>query len=450
MRRTPTLLTLVTLIATLTPAGAPLAAGKSKSSAAAAALAAAIDQNAAATLPSVIGWRHDFHQNPELGNSETRTAGIVAEHMKKLGFTVRTGVARTGVVGVLTGGKPGPVVALRADMDALPVTEEVDLPFASRVRTTFNGHDVGVMHACGHDAHTAILMGVASVLASVRETLPGTVVFIFQPAEEGPPKGEEGGAPLMVKEGVLANPRPEAIFGLHVLSPDEAGTIRARPGGFFASSDELFITVTGVQTHGARPWAGVDPVVVASQIVTALQTITSRQIDVVRSPGIVTIATFHGGVRSNIIPDKVEMTGTIRALDESVRQEIHKRVKRTAEMIAASAGATAEVRIVDGNPITYNDPALTLRMEPTLRRVAGAAKVDMPGAPILGAEDFSAFQQVIPGLYLILGLRAAATPSEGFPSNHSPRFRIEEEEKVLALGVRTLAHLVADYNSGAR
>lgn len=445
-----TLIVLIALVTTLTPSGAPIAAGKSKGAAAAAALATAIDQHAAAALPHVIAWRHDFHQNPELSNHETRTAGIVAEHLKSLGLTVKTGVAHNGVMGVLVGGAPGPVVALRADMDALPVTEDVDVPFASHVRSTYNGQEVGVMHACGHDAHTAILMGVAEVLAAMRQNVPGTVLFIFQPAEEGVPEGEEGGARLMIKEGVLANPRPEAIFGLHVLSPDEVGTIRVRPGGFFASSDVLRIVVKGRQTHGARPWAGIDPVVVSAQIINALQTITSRQIDVTRSPGIVTVATIHGGVRNNIIPDQVEMTGTIRALDENIRQEIHKRVKTTAEMVAAAAGATAEVTITEGNPITFNDPDLTRKMEPTLRRVAGPTRVDMQGDAILGAEDFAAYQQVIPGVYVILGLRSAATPVDGFPSNHSPKFRIDEEDKVLLLGVRTLASMAVDYNSGAR
>jgi amidohydrolase len=301
------------------------------------------------------------------------------------------------------------------------------------------------MHACGHDAHTAILMGVAEVLSGLRDRLPGTVKFIFQPAEEGAPEGEQGGGELMVREGAMENPRPAVIFGLHVFSPDEAGTIRTRSGGFLASADELRIVVKGRQTHAARPWGGVDPVVAAAQIVTALQMIESRQIDVTKGPALVTIATIHGGVRNNIIPDEVEMTGTIRALDEAMRADIQQRVRRTAEKTAEATGATARVEIVPGYPITSNDPDLTAKMAPTLRAVAGAGKVDMDSPPILGAEDFSYFSKVVPGLYVALGVRTASTPAEGFPSNHSPGFRIEEEPKVLNLGVRTLSRLAVDY-----
>ncbi|HEY3175861.1 MAG TPA: amidohydrolase [Candidatus Polarisedimenticolia bacterium] len=408
-------------------------------------LSTEIDQRAAAANDQVILWRRDIHQNPEMGNREVRTSGIVAEHLRKLGLEVRTGVARTGVVGVLKGALPGPVVALRADMDALPVTEQVDLPFASKVRSTYNGQEVGVMHACGHDAHTAILMGTAQVLAGLRDRLPGTVKFIFQPAEEGAPTDEPGGAEVMVREGAMENPRPEAIFGLHVMSPDEAGTIRTRPGGILASSDRFRIVVKGRQTHAARPWGGIDPIVAAAQIVTALQMIESRQIDVTLAPGLVTVGTIHGGVRNNIIPDEVEMTGTLRALDESMRLDIHQRVKRTAEMTAAAAGATATVEIFPGYPITYNDPELTRKMAPTLRAVAGETKASLESAVNLGSEDFSYFQKVAPGLYVILGIRAPSTPAEGFPSNHSPRFHIEEEARVLNLGVRTMSRLAVDY-----
>ena len=320
--------------------------------------------------PKVVDWRRDIHANPELGNREFRTAAKVAEHLESLGFEVRTEVAHTGVVGVLRGGQPGPTVALRADMDALPVTEMVDLPFASKVRTEYNGQEVGVMHACGHDNHVAILMGVAEVLAQVRDRIPGNVVFIFQPAEEGPPAGEDGGASMMVAEGVLEDPAPEAIFGLHVW-PERVGEVQYRARGALAASDGLFIKVMGRQTHGAMPWGGVDPIVVSSQIIMGLQTITARQTDVTQAPAIVTIGSIHGGVRGNIIPDSVVMVGTIRSLDPDMQQDIHERVRRTAEQIASSAGATAEVRIELGAPVTYNDPDLTRWAIPTLQYAAG-------------------------------------------------------------------------------
>jgi len=341
----------------------------------------------------------------------------------------------------LHGGKPGPVVALRADIDALPVVEEVNLPFASKVRTTYNGREVGVMHACGHDMHTAVLMGVAEILAGLRQELPGTVKFLFQPAEEGAPAGEEGGAGLMIAEGALDNPRPEAIFGLHVF-PFPVGQIRYRAGAAMASSDSLKIVVRGRQTHGALPWAGVDPIVAASQIVLGLQTITSRQTDLTLSPAVITIGTIHGGVRSNIVPDTVEMEGTIRTFDAGIQNDIHKRVRQTAEMIAKSMGAEAEVSIARGNPVTYNDPKLTARMIPTLARVAGEAAVAAT-PPTTTAEDFSLYQKQIPGLYFFLGI----TPKEVDPAqaapNHSPRFFADES--ALKLGIRALANLAVDF-----
>ena len=319
-----------------------------------------------------MAWRRDIHEHPELGNREFRTAALVAEHLRALGMEVRTEVGHTGVVATLRGGRPGPVVALRADMDALPVTELVDLPFASKVRTTYNGQEVGVMHACGHDNHVAILMGVADVLASVKDDLPGSVKFIFQPAEEGAPSGERGGAELMLEEGAFENPTPEAVFGLHV-APGPLGHLSYRSGSAMASSDGLRIVVRGRQTHGAIPWGGIDPIVVSSQIVLGLQTIASRQLPVTLTPSIITIGSIHGGVRGNIIPDEVEMVGTIRTFDEEVREDIHRRIRQTAELIAASAGATAEVFISEGYPVTENDPALTERMVPTLQRVAETA-----------------------------------------------------------------------------
>lgn len=409
-------------------------------------LGARIDELARAVEPKVLAWRRDFHQHPELSNREQRTAAKVAEHLTALGLEVETGVAHHGVVGLLVGGKPGPVVALRADMDALPVSEEVDLPFASKVRATYNGQEVGVMHACGHDTHTAMLMGVAEVLAKLKPELPGTVKFIFQPAEEGAPEGEEGGAGLMIRQGVLEAPRPQAIFGLHVMPFAEAGEIAYRSGGTMASSDTLEIVVRGKQTHAAMPWLGVDPIVVASEIVLALQTIPSRQLNVTTAPAIVTIGSIHGGVRSNIIPDEVRLLGTLRALDTPMQDQIHERVRRTAEKIAEAAGATAEVKITRGNPVTYNDPALTRRMAPTLERVAGAERV-FEAPPILGAEDFAQYQKVIPGLFFIVGIRPPGTPAAEAAGNHSPRFFVDES--ALPLGVRAMAHLAVDYLAGA-
>jgi amidohydrolase len=361
---------------------------------------------------------------------------------------VRTEVAHTGVVGVLRGGKKGPVVALRADMDALPVTEEVDIPFASKERSTYNGQDVGVMHACGHDAHVAILMGAAELLAGMRDQIPGTVKFIFQPAEEGAPTGEEGGAELMVREKALENPKVDAIFGLHVTSRHETGEIGYRPGSLLAAVDALKIKVTGRQTHGAYPWLGVDPIVVSSQIILALQTIPSRQLDVTVAPSIVTIGSIHGGVRGNIIPDYVEMIGTLRALDESMRDDIHQRVRHTAQTIAAAAGASAEVTITRGYPVTYNDPALSERMLPTLQRAAGSEKVlSIPA--VLGAEDFAFFQKEVPGLFVFIGTRPKGVTAAEAAPNHSPRFYIDESG--LPLGVRTLSMLALDYlESGAK
>jgi len=409
-------------------------------------LGAEVDRRATQVQGKVVAWRRDIHAHPELSNRETRTAELVAQHLRSLGIEVRTGVAHTGVVGVLRGGRPGPVVALRADMDALPVTEEVDVPFASKVRATYNGQEVGVMHACGHDAHVAMLMGAAEVLAGMRTRLPGTVVFIFQPAEEGAPAGETGGAELMIAEGALDNPKADAIFGLHVF-PYPAGEIRYRPGGAMASSDALRIVVRGRQTHGAQPWAGVDPIVVAAQIVIGLQTITSRQVDITTAPAIVTVGAINGGVRYNIIPDSVVMVGTIRAFDTAVRRDIHERVRRTAEAIAQSAGATARMTIDSGPPVTYNDPALTERMVPTLRAVAGAANVRV-APPLTTAEDFSRYQERIPGLFFFLGITPPGTDPRTVAPNHSPRFFVDEA--ALPVGVRALAHAAVEYLSGTR
>jgi amidohydrolase len=405
-----------------------------------------IDQRTEKIIGKVVAWRRDLHEHPELSNREFRTSKLVAEHLSSLGIEVRTGVAHTGVVGVLRGGKPGPVVALRADMDALPVAEEVNLPFASKVRTQYNGQEVGVMHACGHDNHVSILMGVAEVLAGMKEKIPGTVKFIFQPAEEGSPQGEEGGAGLMIKEGALENPKVDAIFGLHVF-PFPVGRVVYRPGAIMASSDTFRIVVHGRQTHGALPWLGVDPIVVASQIVLGLQTITSRQIDLTAAPAVITVGRLQGGVRFNIVPDSALLEGSIRAFDPKMQDEIHRRIHRTAEMIAQSAGASAEVTIDRGNPVTYNDPALTERMSATLKRVAGTDAVSV-GPPTTTSEDFSLFEQKVPGFFFFLGVTPKDADPANVASNHSPRFFADEA--ALPTGVRLLANLAVDYLQSAK
>ncbi|MBK9360020.1 MAG: amidohydrolase [Rubrivivax sp.] len=404
-------------------------------------LAAQIDLAAAAIEEPLIAWRRDLHQHPELGNREFRTAALVAEHLRKLGLDeVRTGVAHTGVIGLLKGGLPGPVVALRADMDALPVTEEVDMPFASKARSTWNGEQVGVMHACGHDCHVAILMAVAQVLAASRAQLRGSVKFIFQPAEEMPPEGEEGGAQMMVAEGALENPTPRAIFGLHVTSRQNVGHIGYRPGPAMASSDKLKITVHGRQTHGAAPWMGVDPIVTAAQVVLGLQTVVSRTIDLTQEPAVVSLGAIRGGVRENIIPEQVEMRGTIRTFDEAMRDDIHERVTTLAEAVSRGSRAGCTVCISKNYPVTVNDPVLTAAMLPTLQRVAGDGLQLVP--KVTGSEDFSFFQRVVPGLFIFLGVTpAGADPKKAAP-NHSPRFFVDESG--LLLGVRALAHLACD------
>ena len=405
-------------------------------------MAGEIDARTNKLLPSIVQWRRDIHQHPELSNRETRTAKLVADHLTRLGMEVRTGVAHTGVVGVLRGGKPGPVVALRADMDGLPVTELADVPFKSVQRATYNGQSVGVMHACGHDNHVAILMGVAELLAGMKANLPGSVKFIFQPAEEGAPLGENGGAKMMVEQGVLENPVPGAIFGLHVW-PDAVGTIATREGPMMAAADGLSIVVRGRQTHGAVPWGGVDPIVIASQIVLALQTIPSRQINITTAPAVVTLGTFQGGTRGNIIPDSVVMTGTVRTFDEAMRADIKLRIRRTAESIAQSAGATATVSFIEPSyPVTVNDRTLTNAMLPSLRRVVGEANVKVSELS-MPAEDFSYFQHKVPGLFLFLGVTPKDKDPVTAPRNHSPYFFADEG--ALPIGVRALATLAIDW-----
>jgi len=408
-------------------------------------LHARLDRAADSVLPKVVTWRRDLHAHPELGNQEVRTSAFLAEQLRTLGYEVRTGVATTGVVAVLRGGKPGPVVALRADMDALPVTEETGLAFASKERGQYNGREVGVMHACGHDFHMSILLGAADVLARMRDGLAGTVKIVFQPAEEGVP-GEPGGAEVMVREGVLENPKVDAMFGLHVgITPLEAGSITFRPKGLMAAGDTYRIVVKGRQTHGAMPWAGVDPIVVAAQIVLGLQTVVSRQIDLTTAPAVVTVGTIEGGSRHNIVPDEVRMSGTIRTFDPEMRKEILSRVKRTAENIASAAGATAELTLDEGYPVTWNDPALTERMTPSLRRVA-TGTFNASVQPTTTSEDFSYYGQKVPALYFFLGVAPKGADPATWAANHSPRF--SPDEAALITGVRALASLAVDYLAG--
>nr|WP_277611113.1 amidohydrolase [Microbulbifer celer] len=401
-----------------------------------------IDKLLAQTEDDVIEWRRHIHQNPELGNREFETAKYITEHLQALDMEVETGIAHTGVVALLKGGKPGPTVALRADMDALPVAEEVDLPFASKVTTEYNGEEVGVMHACGHDTHVAMLMGAAQVLAGMRDELAGNVLFIFQPAEEGAPDGEEGGAELMLKEGLFKKYKPAVAFGQHVTSGLPSGMIGYRSGPLMASSDEFRINVEGRQTHGSRPWGGVDPITAAAQIVMGTQAIVSRQIDITKEPAVVSFGVIDGGVRNNIIPDSVYLNGTIRNFDMDNRQEIFKRLKVTAEKIAESSGAKAEVEILEGYPVTSNDPTLTEAALPALKAAAGEGKVVVV-PKVTGAEDFSFFANEVPGFYYFLGVTPEGKNPATAASNHSPRFYVEES--ALKVGTRALTQLTLDY-----
>ncbi len=396
------------------------------------------------TAQQVISWRRDIHEHPELGNHETRTEALIAKELKALGMDVTTGVAHTGVVGLLRGAKPGPVVALRADMDALPVIERTKVPFASKVKATYSGNEVGVMHACGHDTHVAMLLGVATVLSGLKSELAGTVKFIFQPAEEGVMRGEEGGAELMVKEGVLNNPSVDAIFGLHISAQMEVGKIAYRPGGFYASVNDVKITVKGKSSHGAYPWFSVDPIVASAQIINNLQTIVSRNLNVTENGGIVTIGAINGGNRGNIIPEQVEMLGTIRALSDADEILLVERVKQVATKTAEAAGATAEVLIPFSShyPITFNNVALTEKMLPSLLKTAGAENVILSVAHT-GGEDFSFFQQKVPGLFINVGGMAKGGNPLTTASHHTPDFYIDESG--FSTGVKALANLVVDY-----
>lgn len=394
----------------------------------------------------VIALRRHFHEHPELSNREFETAKRIAQELRAMGLDPETGIAATGVVAILEGGKPGPLIALRADIDALPVEEQVDLPFASKARGTYRGNDVGVMHACGHDTHIAMLLGAAKALVDVRDELPGSIMFIFQPAEEGAPIGETGGAERMLAEGLFEVRKPEAIFGLHTFANLTAGAIAYRSGPAMASSDRFTIKVKGKQTHGSRPWGGVDPIVTAAQIVMAVQTIASRQVDVTKAPSVISFGVIEGGVRNNIIPDEVELIGTIRNFDMGIRTQIHKKLKHTAETIALSAGATAEVQVRLGYPVTINDPALTAQMLPTVKRVVGEARV-FESPLVTGAEDFSYYALETPGLFLYLGGAPHGVDATKQPSNHSPLFYVDES--TLKTGVNVLTGLAADYLTDA-
>lgn len=388
----------------------------------------------------VIDWRRDIHQNPELGNREFKTAAKIATHLRKLGIEVTENVAHTGVVGLLKGDHPGKVIGLRADIDALPVTERNDLPFKSSVKSTFMGNEVGVMHACGHDTHTAILMGVAEVLSKNKDKIHGTVKFIFQPAEEGAPQGEEGGAALMIKEGVLKNPEVDAIFGLHINSQTPVGMIRYKPEGTMASSQRFVIDVKGKQSHGSQPWGGVDPILISAKIIDGLQTIISRETELTKEAAVITVGKITSGVRFNIIPESAQLIGTIRTLDYGMQKKLNDRMIEMVQTIAKAYGGEATCTIADGTSITYNDPALVEQMLPTMKRVAGANQVVLQKA-VTGAEDFSFFQDEIPGFYFFLGGMTPGT-TESYP-HHTPDFKIDDSG--LLLGVKTLSEMSLDY-----
>ena len=404
---------------------------------------AVISQHADRLNEQVIAWRRDLHANPELGNREFRTGKLVADHLRKLGFDeVKEKVAYTGVVGVLKGAKPGPCVALRADMDGLPVIEETDVPFKSLVRTMWNGAEAGVMHACGHDTHVAILMGVAEMLSLMRSEIHGSVKFIFQPAEEMPPIGEEGGAKLMIEQGCMQNPKVDAIFGLHITSKMHTNTIGYRVGPLMASADQFRIFIRGNQTHGAQPWSGVDPIVVGAQVVLGLQTIVSRKMNLTEEPSVVTVGSFQSGNRSNIIPDEAKMEGTIRTFDQKHREEIHQFIEKITTLIAESGGAKAHVHIAKGYPVTVNDESLTNWAVPVLKRIATEASVGVC-PKTCGAEDFAYYQQEVPGVFFFIGCTPRDQDCKAAPSNHSPRFYVDEDG--LKVGVKSLAALALDW-----
>ena len=396
----------------------------------------------AKNLSETIELRHWFHQNAELSNREFKTSERIAKELKKIGLNPITGIAKTGVVAVLNEGKPGPVVALRADIDGLPVKERADLPWASKMTGVYNGEKVPVMHACGHDTHTAILLATAKVLYNIKDQIPGQVKFIFQPAEEGPPPGEEGGAELMVKEGVLTNPDVDAIFGLHISSKSTAGQVLLKPGSIMAAVDEFRIDLTGVQTHGSTPWTGIDPIVTASQMINSIQTIVSRSMPLTTAAAVVTIGSIHGGVRSNIIPEKLYMLGTIRTLDNSMRATVLKRLDKIVQNVAAANNVIADVTFMNSYPVTYNDPELYEKMLPTLKRVCGADNVNYMDA-ITGAEDFSFFQKEVPGVYFFIGGSSEGMDLDMVAPHHTPDFYVDDS--ALETGVISMTSLTIDY-----
>ena len=405
-------------------------------------LNAEIQQDISAVEAKVIEWRRDLHQHPELSNREFRTAKIIAEHLKSLDMEVKTKIAHTGVIGFLKGDLPGPTIALRADMDALPVTEQVDVPFASKQTTTYRGETVGVMHACGHDTHVAMLMGVAEVLTKNKAQLKGSILFVFQPAEEGAPEGEEGGAEMMLSEGIFKQYQPEVAFGIHITSSIPSGVLGYHSGPAMAAVDTFNLTVHGKQTHGSRPWGGIDPIVASAQIINAVQTIVSRKVDVTKAAAVVSFGAIKGGIRSNIIPDKVEMVGTIRNFDMGIRDIIHKNLKQVVENTAKASGATADLVIHSGYPVTVNNPELTAQMLPSLKKIFGDDRVIDMGM-ITGAEDFSYYAQEVPGFFFFLGVTPHEVNAKTAPTNHSPLFYVEESN--LINGVKAFIQLVNDY-----
>ena len=395
-------------------------------------------------LPQVTAWRRDIHQHPELSNRETRTSALVTAQLKKLGLDVHTGIAHTGVVGILKGGKPGPKLAIRADMDALPVTEEVDLPFASKAKGEYRGKTTGVMHACGHDAHTAMLLGLATVLAGMKKDLPGEVMFVFQPAEEGAPPGEEGGASLMLKEGVFRDFKPDAMFGMHVVSALNTGTVAVRPGPTMAGSDWFKLVVHGRQTHGALPWNGVDPIVTSAEIINDAQTIVSRKLNIGELPAVLSFGIIEGGSRYNIVPDQVELQGTLRTFDPAMRQQAIDSLKGIAEHVAAANGATvdAQIPVGDSNPVLVNDPALAARVRTSIGEAIGKEHV-IEAKPWMASEDFAYFAEKVPSVYFFVGSTPVGQDASKAPANHSPKFFMDEG--ALKIGMESMLQATLDY-----
>ncbi len=404
------------------------------------AFAQQVDQLAKSIEPKMIEWRHYFHENPELSNREYNTGKKIAEHLKSLGLEVSTEVAYTGVVAVLKGGKPGPVVGIRADIDGLPITERVDLPYKSEAVGEYNGGQTGVMHACGHDTHIAVVMAAAEVLSGMKKDLNGTVKFIFQPAEEGPPEGEDGGAPLMIKEGVLSNPDVDVMFAMHIKSAYHVGTLGYKTGGIMAAADRLYITVNGEQSHGSRPWTGVDPITVSAQIIMGLQTIVSRQMELTKEAAVISIGKIDAGVRYNIIPEKLEMVGTIRTLDEGMKKDIHQRIEKTAKLIAESAGASADVTIAEGAVVTYNDPELTTMMVPSLQK--SCENLEVVNAST-GAEDFAYFALEVPSIYFWVGGSPKNVDPAEVADHHTPDFYVDDAGMIT--GLKAFLNMTLDY-----